>query len=109
MPIRKNPAMVAILSGKRHYSYKFMQETGEFGINIPDATIAKQVIQCGKVSGYEMKDKFSEFGFTSFTRGYSYFAISGQYPISKFNHFNYFNQFNSSSLRFAEHANSTNH
>jgi len=35
MPARKEPGMVAILSGKRHYSYPFIQKTGEFGINIP--------------------------------------------------------------------------
>lgn len=58
MPLRKDPPMVAILSGKRHYSYQFINETGEFGFNIPDVTIAKQVIKAGKISGSEIDDKF---------------------------------------------------
>ncbi len=56
--LRKTPPMVGILCGKRHYSYQFINETGEFGLNIPDATIAKSVIQAGKVSGHEVADKF---------------------------------------------------
>ena len=60
MPVRKDPPMVAILSGKRHYSYKFMEETGEFGLNIPDLSIAKKVMKAGKVSGNDVKDKFAE-------------------------------------------------
>lgn len=62
MALRKEPPMVAIESGKSHYSYKFIQETGEFGLNIPDITIAKNVIECGKISGHEINDKFSHVG-----------------------------------------------
>ena len=62
MPLRKEPPMVAILCGKRHYSYQFINETGEFGMNIPDATIAKQVINAGKISGFDVDDKFDHLG-----------------------------------------------
>ena len=64
MAVRKAPPMVAILSGKSHYSYKFIQETGEFGLNIPDITLAEAVLKSGKISGAEVDDKFSYAGLT---------------------------------------------
>jgi len=62
MPARKDPPKAAILSGKRHFSYPFIAESGEFGINIPDASLADAVLGCGTVSGSEVKDKFARFG-----------------------------------------------
>ena len=62
MSIRKDPGMVAILSGKRHYSYPFIAGTGEFGMNVPDISIADAVLGCGTISGRDVEDKFSRFG-----------------------------------------------
>ncbi len=64
MPVRKEPGMVAILSGKRHYSYSFIAKTGEFGINIPDVSIVDAVMGCGSCSGHNVVDKFSRFNLT---------------------------------------------
>ena len=64
MPVRKDPGMVAILSGKRHYSYPFIASTGEFGMNVPDISIADAVLGCGTTSGRDVEDKFSRFGLT---------------------------------------------
>ena len=64
MPVRKDPGMVAILSGKRHYSYPFIADTGEFGMNVPDISIADAVLGCGTTSGRDVEDKFSRFGLT---------------------------------------------
>lgn len=64
MPVRKDPGMVAILSGKQHYSYPFIAKTGEFGINVPDISIVDAVYGCGTTSGFKEKDKFSRFGLT---------------------------------------------
>jgi flavin reductase (DIM6/NTAB) family NADH-FMN oxidoreductase RutF len=64
MPVRKDPGMVAILSGKRHYSYPFITSTGEFGMNIPDISIVDAVLGCGTTSGRDVEDKFSRFGLT---------------------------------------------
>jgi flavin reductase (DIM6/NTAB) family NADH-FMN oxidoreductase RutF len=64
MPVRKDPGMVAILSGKRHYSYPFMARTGEFGINVPDVGIVDAVLGCGTCSGRDVKDKFGRFRLT---------------------------------------------
>ncbi len=62
MALRKTPPMVAILTGKRHYSYPFLEQTGEFGINIFHAELAESVMGCGKVSGHELADKFAKYG-----------------------------------------------
>jgi flavin reductase (DIM6/NTAB) family NADH-FMN oxidoreductase RutF len=64
MPIRKDPGMVAILSGKSHYSYPFIVDTGEFGMNVPDISIVDAVLGCGTFSGRDVEDKFSRFGLT---------------------------------------------
>jgi flavin reductase (DIM6/NTAB) family NADH-FMN oxidoreductase RutF len=62
MPLRKSPPMVAILSGKGHYSYSLIMKTGEFGINIPDAGLAEAVVYCGRNSGRDVPDKFAGAG-----------------------------------------------
>jgi flavin reductase (DIM6/NTAB) family NADH-FMN oxidoreductase RutF len=64
MPVRKDPGMVAILSGKRHYSYPFIAKTGEFGINLPDVSLKDAVYGCGATTGYKVEDKFARFGLT---------------------------------------------
>ena len=64
MPVRKNPAMVAILSGKGHFSYPFIEKTGEFGINIPDLSLVDAVLGCGRTTGAKVDDKFARFGLT---------------------------------------------
>ncbi|MCP4219597.1 MAG: flavin reductase family protein [bacterium] len=64
MPVRQNPPMVAIVCGKRHYSYPFIAETGEFAINIPSIEIVDAVMGCGSISGYKEPDKFARFGLT---------------------------------------------
>ena len=64
MPLRRDPGMVAILSGKRHYSYPFIDRTGEFGINIPHGGIVDAVLGCGRTTGSKVPDKFERFGLT---------------------------------------------
>lgn len=64
MPLRKDPPMAAILSGKGHHSYSFIKKTGEFGINIPDSSLAEAVVYCGTNSGRDVKDKFAGAGLT---------------------------------------------
>ena len=64
MPIRKEPAMVAIECGQNHYTYQFIRKTGEFGVNIPEAKMVNQVLGCGRVSGKTGVDKFEKFGLT---------------------------------------------
>ncbi len=63
-PLRKDPPMAAILSGKGHYSYPLIMKRGEFGINIPDASLARAVVYCGTNSGRDVSDKFAPAGLT---------------------------------------------
>jgi flavin reductase (DIM6/NTAB) family NADH-FMN oxidoreductase RutF len=64
MPVRKDPPLVAIESGKSHHSYPFIAKTGEFGINVPCARIVKQVMAAGRISGANIEDKWSHTGLT---------------------------------------------
>lgn len=64
MPARKDPPMVALLSGKRHHSWDFISRTGELGLNIPTDAVVDAVLGCGSVSGRREADKFSRFGLT---------------------------------------------
>lgn len=64
MALRKTPPMVAILSGKGHYSWNLMGSTGEFGLSVPDTSLAEAVLYCGRHSGREVPDKFSAAGLT---------------------------------------------
>lgn len=64
MPVRKDPGMVAIVSGKAHHSYRFIASTGELALNVPDLAIADAVLGCGKTSGRDVPDKFERFGLT---------------------------------------------
>jgi flavin reductase (DIM6/NTAB) family NADH-FMN oxidoreductase RutF len=64
MPVRRDPPMVGILTGKRHHSYPLIEEAGEFGINVPDAALADAVLGCGSTRGGGDVDKFARFGLT---------------------------------------------
>lgn len=64
MPVRKEPPMVAMLSGKRHYSYPFIEKTGEFGLNIVTAEHAGALLACGLISGHKEPNKFEKYGLT---------------------------------------------
>ena len=61
MPVRRDPGMVAILCGKAHFSYPIIEQTGEFGMNIPTADMAAAVLGCGRTSGRSVADKFKRF------------------------------------------------
>jgi flavin reductase (DIM6/NTAB) family NADH-FMN oxidoreductase RutF len=64
MPVRKNPPLMAMLSGKRHYSYPFIERTGQFAINLLDARDVDAMLGSGSVSGHKVDDKFGLLGLT---------------------------------------------
>jgi flavin reductase (DIM6/NTAB) family NADH-FMN oxidoreductase RutF len=64
MPVRSDPPMAALLTSKDHHSYPIIARTGEFGLNVPDASIVDAVMGCGSVSGAAGVDKFEKFGLT---------------------------------------------
>jgi len=62
MPVRKDPPMAAILSGRRHHSYDFIRRTGEFALNVPGDSLARAVYRVGTESGANVADKFRSAG-----------------------------------------------
>ncbi len=64
MPVKKSPALVAIESSKSHFSFPFIETSGEFCINVPSASIVESVLKAGKVSGAVVADKFAHAGLT---------------------------------------------
>ncbi|MGE5575959.1 MAG: flavin reductase family protein [Syntrophothermus sp.] len=57
------PPMVGISIRRERFSYRMIQETREFVVNIPSEDLAWVTDQCGLVSG-KMVDKFREFKLT---------------------------------------------
>lgn len=62
-PTSFSPELVAISVNNDNLTYKFIQETGEFVINIPTINLVDKVLFCGTTHG-ENVDKFKESGFT---------------------------------------------
>lgn len=58
-----HPPMTYISLRPERYSYGIIKKTGEFVINLPPATLAKEVDLCGMKSGRDL-EKFSACGLT---------------------------------------------
>lgn len=58
-----NPPMVSISVRPSRYSYKMIQDTGEFVINLTNESLVKACDYCGVVSGRGV-DKFKKTGLT---------------------------------------------
>lgn len=59
MPVSINPPLLAVSIAPRRHSYKLIQETKEFVINIPTMKFVKETLFCGRKSGRDV-DKFKE-------------------------------------------------
>ncbi len=59
IPTSVDPPLVTISIRKKRFSYKIIQETGEFVVNIPTFDMAEKVIRAGRLSGKDI-DKFVE-------------------------------------------------
>lgn len=64
MPVRKDPPLVAMVSGKGHHSYPFMERTGEFAINVMHAAQAEALYGTGTLKGAKVEDKWDAVGLT---------------------------------------------
>ena len=58
-----DPPMIGLGIRPHRHSYKLIEDSGEFVVNIPNEKVLKQTDYCGIVSGKDV-DKFSETGFT---------------------------------------------
>ena len=61
--INSEPPMVSISVRESRHSYKMIQETGEFVINLTTKDMVKMVDKCGVISGAK-EDKWKMSGFT---------------------------------------------
>ncbi len=59
MPVAKEPPLIACAIGKNAYSYKLINETREFVVNIPQKELKSEIYYCGYHSGYQV-NKFEE-------------------------------------------------
>jgi len=63
MPVSADPPMLAISIRPTRFSYRMIEETKEFVVNVPTMGIVKETLFCGRRSGKEY-DKFKETGLT---------------------------------------------
>jgi len=63
MPVSIEPPLLVVSIAPKRYSYKLIEETKEFVINIPTMKHAKKTLFCGRRSGKDY-DKFKETKFT---------------------------------------------
>jgi len=64
MPVqKKDPPMIVLEIGEKHFIYECIMRTGDFTVNIPPATLLENIVKCGSVSGRDV-DKIEMCGFT---------------------------------------------
>jgi len=63
--VNSDPPMVSISVRKNRYSYKALEETGEFVVNLTTKELVRATDFCGVKSGADV-DKFKECGLTPF-------------------------------------------
>jgi flavin reductase (DIM6/NTAB) family NADH-FMN oxidoreductase RutF len=63
MPVSKEPPLIACAIGKGAYSYKLIESTKEFIVNVPPRELKAKIYYCGRHSGSHV-DKFKETGLT---------------------------------------------
>ena len=61
VPLSHNPMLVGISVANKHFSNQLIDKSGEYVINVPDASLASKVSYCGSVSGRDV-DKFKKSG-----------------------------------------------
>jgi len=59
MPTSINPPLVVLSIAPKRLSYRMIEKTGEFVINVPTMKIVRQTLFCGRISGVKC-DKFKE-------------------------------------------------
>jgi flavin reductase (DIM6/NTAB) family NADH-FMN oxidoreductase RutF len=64
VPVSVNPPMLVFAVRKERHSYKLIEQTREFVVNIAGFDMARQVLYCGRKSGREV-NKFKETGLTA--------------------------------------------
>lgn len=60
-----DPIWVGIAVREATYSHGLIKEQGEFTVNLPKASMLRQVMGCGTCTGRDGTDKFEKFGLTA--------------------------------------------
>ena len=76
-----NPPIVGLAIGRAQYSLSLINETGDFGVNLPSADQMRQVDICGTRSGQTI-DKFGACGFTPQPASQIQAPLIEQCPVS---------------------------
>lgn len=63
MPVSVNPFMFAITLNPKRLTYEYIKESGEITLNIIPYRLAEAAHRVGSVSGREVEDKLTKFGF----------------------------------------------
>ena len=79
--LASDPPAVGIGVRPERYSRGLIEATGMFTVNIPDASLARQVDFCGMVSGRDA-DKFAECGLTAIPGDKVTAPVVSECPIS---------------------------
>jgi len=58
-PISHDPRLLGVSISPRRFTHELIKKSGQFVLNVPGRTLAKQVKLCGTLSGREV-DKFKE-------------------------------------------------
>lgn len=61
MPVSLKPLLVALSVTPTAFTYELIDKSNEFAVNVPNASLARAVKQCGSLSGRDV-DKFSVVG-----------------------------------------------
>ena len=78
----RNPVYVGIAVRKATYSHDLIKEQGEFTVNMPTATMLKEVLGCGSCSGRDGIDKFTRFNLTPLPSKYVKPPIIAECPVN---------------------------
>ena len=62
-PVSVNPPLLTMSLRKDRFTYKIIQDTGEFVVNIPTFDMAEKVLKAGRMTGKNI-DKFAELPLT---------------------------------------------
>jgi flavin reductase (DIM6/NTAB) family NADH-FMN oxidoreductase RutF len=76
-----NPPMLSISVRPSRYSYKFIQETGEFTVNLASREMTKALDYCGVCSGRDV-DKWSKTGLTKLKADEVKAPLVAESPVS---------------------------
>jgi flavin reductase (DIM6/NTAB) family NADH-FMN oxidoreductase RutF len=75
------PPMIGIGLNPKRYSYELLENSSDFGVNIPTKDLVEQVNLCGTISGRN-RNKFQEAGLTPMKAKIIKSALIEEFPVN---------------------------